>query len=177
MAENLGEAYLESIRRRFETHKELGDRALAQVSDEDLAWVSTPESNSLRVIVQHLAGNMCSRWTDTLTTDGEKPTRNRDGEFEEGGEVDRAAIMENWESGWSCLFNALDSFGPEDLLKKVKIRGQAIPLMDAINRQAMHVPYHVGQIVHICREQKGAQWQTLSIARGESLAYKSKPTD
>lgn len=174
---DLGAAYLESIRRRFETYKTLGEKAMAQIPDEDFDWVSCGESNSIRVIVKHLAGNMRSRWTDTLTTDGEKPDRRRDTEFDASGPTDREAIMANWESGWACLLDAMNSFTPDDLLRTVRIRGQELTLMDAINRQAMHVPYHVGQIVHIARERAGENWHTLSIARGESARYEAKPGD
>ena len=177
MADSVSEAYLDSIRRRFRNYKELGERAMAQVEDEDLYWLSVHESNSVRLNVKHLSGNMRSRWTDVFTTDGEKPDRNRDDEFVEAGFETREELMAHWEAGWACLLDAMDSFEPDDLLKLVTIRGQQIPLMDAINRQAMHVPYHVGQIVHICRERAGDRWQSLSIARGESGQYKSKPTD
>ncbi len=173
----LGTAYLESALFRFRGAKELGDKALAQLAVEDMVWSPSPESNSIAVIIQHLHGNMMSRWTDFLTTDGDKPTRNRDGEFVEPGSVTREAILAKWEDGWDCLFHAIESLRPEDLLQDVTIRGQKLSAMDAINRQVAHVPYHVGQIVYLARMRKGGDWHTLSIARGQSKSYTPSQRD
>ncbi|MBX7255908.1 MAG: DUF1572 family protein [Candidatus Hydrogenedentes bacterium] len=173
----LGAAYLESIVYRFEGAKELGDKALAQTSDDDLTWRPDEESNSIAVIVQHLHGNMLSRWTDFLTTDGEKPTRNRDGEFVEPESATRSAILAKWEQGWACMLSTLRALKPDDLLKDVTIRGQKLTVLDAIQRQLAHVPYHVGQIVYLARMRKGAEWQTLSIARGQSGQYVPQKRD
>ncbi|MFA6242336.1 MAG: DUF1572 family protein [Candidatus Hydrogenedentales bacterium] len=173
----VGAAFLESVLYRFEGVKELGDKAMTQLSAEDLAWHPDSESNSIAVIVQHLHGNMLSRWTDFLTTDGEKSSRDRDGEFVEPGNVSRTDLMDKWEHGWVCLLNAVRSLKPEDLLKDISIRGQKLSVLDAIQRQLAHVPYHVGQIVYLARMRKGAQWQTLSIARGQSGQYTPQKRD
>ena len=174
---SLGPAYLESIRFRFRGAKALGDKALAQLSADDLAWRPGPESNSIAVIIQHLQGNMMSRWTDFLTSDGEKPWRDRDGEFVEPTHVEGDALLRKWEEGWACLLRAIESLTPEDLLREITIRGETMNALDAINRQLAHVPYHVGQIVYLARMRKGGSWQTLSIARGESKRYTPSKRD
>ena len=167
----VGEVYLDSVLHRFHGAKSLGDKALAQVSDDDLTWTPGPESNSIAVIIQHLNGNMLSRWTDFLTTDGDKPTRDRDGEFIEPGKAAKAQLLDKWEAGWRCLLDAIEALTPDDLLKNVTIRGEKLSALDAINRQLSHVPYHVGQIVYLARMRRGDSWQTLSIARGASKEY------
>ncbi len=174
---NIGNLYLESTLKRFAGTKELGERALAQLSDADLAWRPGPESNSIAVNLQHLHGNMLSRWTDFLTTDGEKPARDRDGEFTEPEAIDRETLMNNWEAGWACLFDALRALHSEDLTKSVTIRGQSLSALDAINRQLAHYSYHVGQIVYLGRMRKGEAWETLSIAKGASRQYKPAKQD
>ncbi|MCC6797922.1 MAG: DUF1572 family protein [Candidatus Hydrogenedentes bacterium] len=174
---NVGETYLESALFRFRGAKSLGDKALAQLDDSDLAWVPGSESNSIAVIIQHLHGNMMSRWTEFLTSDGDKPWRDRDGEFIEPGTVDRDVLLQKWELGWACLLEAIESLKPDDLLSEVSIRGEKMSALDAINRQIAHVSYHVGQIVYLARMRKGAVWQTLSIARGESKNYKASKRD
>ena len=156
---------LESARDEFRRYKRLGEKAIAQVrTDADLHWSPDPESNSIAIIVKHLAGNMISRWTDFLTTDGEKPTRNRDGEF-----VDdipsREQILEAWERGWKCLFDAVAALRDEDLPRIVHIRGEACTVLQAVNRQLGHYAYHVGQIVWIARHRAHEDWQSLSIPR------------
>lgn len=177
MNDALANAYLESVLFRFRNAKELGDKAMAQLDDADLTWRPGPESNSIAVIVQHLRGNMISRWTDFLTSDGEKPTRNRDAEFDEPPRTSRNELLDAWNAGWDCLLNAIAAMRPEDLLKEVTIRGQALTALDAINRQLSHVPYHVGQIVYLARMRKGKAWQTLSIARGASKDYTPRKRD
>ena len=167
----LGDAYLESIRLRFEGYRSMGRKAIEQMEESDFVWQSCDESNSVAQIVQHMRGNMLSRWTDIFTTDGEKPNRNRDSEFVLPESMTRAEVVALWDEGWDCLFAAINALGPEDLLSHVKIRGQSLSVLDAINRQAMHVPYHIGQIVHIVRERRGANWETLSIPRGTSAEY------
>lgn len=151
----------------FKSIKSLGDRAIAQLDASALSWTPDPESNSIAVIVKHVAGNMISRWTDFLTSDGEKPDRNRDDEF-----VDDIADMDSlnaiWEKGWAVLFEALDGLKPEDLLRTVTIRGQAHSVLQAIHRQISHYGYHVGQIVYVAKANKSAEWQTLSIPKGGS---------
>ena len=169
-------SFLESARYRFRSIKDLGDKALAQVSDADLLWSPDGESNSIAVIVQHLHGNMMSRWTDFLTTDGEK-NRDRDGEFVAQASTTRTDILARWEQGWQCLFRTLESLRPEDLAKEVAIRGQKLGVIDAIHRQIAHYGYHVGQIVYIAKHLRGEGWQTLSIARNRSGEYRPARRD
>jgi len=164
--------YLDSARMRFETLKRMSERAFEQVSDADLEWAFNPECNSLRIQIQHLHGNMLSRWTEPLTTDGEKPGRRRDDEFVSAGPVNRVELLRLWEVGWKALFDSLASFAPEDLARTIYIRGEAHTLIDALNRQLMHTAYHVGQIVHLAKERSGERWQTLSIARGKSGEFR-----
>lgn len=168
MPTDISQEFLESARFHFRLYKAVGEGALKQYREEDLAWQPNAETNSARIIVQHLHGNMHSRWTDFLTTDGEKPTRNRDGEFEARESVPRERLKSLWEDGWSCLFEAVNALTCEDLAKEVTIRGQKLSVIDAINRQLGHVAYHVGQLVHIGKERRGTEWKTLSIPRGES---------
>lgn len=172
--EKVAELFLNSVRDRFRAMKKYAEGAMIQMSDEDLAWVQNPECNSAILIVQHLRGNMLSRWTDPFTTDGEKPDRGRDAEFLTSGSFDRNALMAKWEEGWGCLLGAMDSFTPDDLTKSVTIRGEGLSLVDGIERQIFHVSFHVGQIVHIAKECLGERWQTLSIPRGQSDSYRPK---
>lgn len=157
--------YLSDIREQFAKVKEHSERALAQVSDEELTRTLDPESNSLAVLVQHMAGNLGSRFSDFLTTDGEKPDRNRDGEFETAGRVDRASLMAHWERGWSTLFTALDSLTPADLLKDVYIRGHRHSVAQALHRAFGHQSQHAGQIVFLAKHLKSSDWRTLSLPR------------
>lgn len=173
---SIAELFLESTRFRFESLKTLGDGALAQVNGEDLAWALDPESNSIAVTVKHLYGNMLSRWTDFLTTDGEK-NRDRDGEFEAEAAIDKAALLERWEEGWRVLLDTLSSLRAEDLTKDVTIRGQGLNVIDAIQRQLAHYAYHVGQIVLIAKHRAGARWQSLSIPKGQSTQYRPAKRD
>ena len=175
--QSIGDVYLESVRARFRTMKSVGEHAMNQISDEDFVWTSNSECNSIAILIQHLNGNMLSRWTDVLTTDGEKPGRNRDSEFIVKEPVDRDALIQKWNEGWTCLLAAVDSFAPEDLLKSATIRGQQLAVVDAINRQLFHVSYHVGQMVQIAKERLGERWQTGSIARGQSEAYFARKGD
>lgn len=167
---DLAQHALETSIADFRSQKKLGDRALAQLDDAGLSWNPEPESNSIAVIVKHMAGNMISRWTDFLTTDGEKPNRNRDDEFVDDLDS-RERLIESWEQGWSVLFGSLEALKPEDLLREVKIRGQAHTALQAIHRQISHYGYHVGQIVYAAKAYKSAKWQTLSIAKGKSDAF------
>ncbi len=162
-----GALYLQSVHMLFDTLKRMSERAFEQVSDADLEWAFNPECNSLRVQIQHLHGNMLSRWTEPLTTDGEKPGRRRDDEFVASGPLSRADLLSIWEEGWKALFDSIATFTAEDLARTIYIRGEAHTLIDAINRQLMHTAYHVGQIVHIAKERTGERWQTLSITRGK----------
>lgn len=164
------ENYLESIKKQFSYYKSLGDKTFAQLSEEDLFQQHNEESNSIAIIVNHLWGNMMSRWTDFLTTDGEKEWRKRDEEFEDIIKS-KSALLGKWNDGWDCLFKALNSVNEDDFENTVYIRNMGHSIVEAINRQAMHYAYHVGQIVYIGRMIKGNDWQSLSIPKGESKAY------
>ena len=156
----------------FHKQKTLGDRALSQLADEQLFEVLDPEANSVAAIVKHLHGNMRSRWTDFLTSDGEKPDRQRDAEFVvTDDERRRSTVLDWWDAGWAHVFSALESLGPSDLQKKVIIRGETMPAIAAILRQIDHYGQHVGQIVLLAKHLRGANWQTLSIPRGKSAEF------
>lgn len=157
-------SYLADSLTMFRYYKGLAERAMAQVEDGALAAVMDAETNSIAITVKHMAGNMRSRWTDFLTTDGEKPDRNRDGEFEDAPET-RVALMEIWETGWGYVFAALDGLTEEDLTRVVTIRGEEHSVMQAINRQVAHYAYHCGQIVLLAKHHGAADWKTLTIAR------------
>jgi hypothetical protein len=162
--------YLQTTIRRFRYYKELGERTFSQLNPEDFHFRPNKESNSIAVIIRHLSGNMISRWTDFLDSDGEKPYRNRDGEFEEGP-ADPGGLKAIWEQGWECLFGTLESLREEDLMKTVTIRGEGLSVMDAIQRQLAHYPYHVGQIIYLGKVIKDQDWNSLSIPRGASEQY------
>jgi hypothetical protein len=170
MNEELAKHYLEDVLRVFRNYKKLGEKAIEQLSDEDLFRTLDAEMNSVALNVKHLAGNMRSRWTDFLTTDGEKPDRNRDSEFILGEGTTREEVMRWWEEGWRITFAALDALRPEDLMREVTIRGKPHTVVMAINRQLTHYAYHVGQIVFLAKHFKSAAWQSLSIPRGQSEA-------
>ena len=166
--------YRDEAARQFRGLKKAADRAMAQVSDEDFFALLDPESNSIALIVKHLAGNMRSRFTDFLTSDGEKPDRRRDSEFEiEAGDT-RANLVERWEAGWAITAAAVESLTAEDFGRTVPIRGEPHTLLRAINRQIAHYAYHVGQIVFLAKHFTGPRWQTLSIAKGKSEEYRPK---
>lgn len=170
---SLGITYLNVVQERFKLVKADGDKTLAQLDMEQLHWAFNEVSNSIAVIVKHVSGNMISRWTDFLTSDGEKKTRNRDDEF-----LDSIASKEEliavWEKGWDVFLNTLNSLTEEDLLKNVTIRGQQHTVIDAIERQMAHYASHVGQITYVAKQIKGGEWQTLSIPRGQSQVYTEK---
>jgi len=159
-----GAEFLRSARAHLASLKTLGDQALARLDDAELTKSLDPESNSVAVLVQHIAGNMRSRWTDFLTTDGEKPDRNRDAEFEPGLTT-KPQLMQRWEAGWRVLFGALDALKPEDLPRTVLIRGESLTVVDAINRQLVHYGQHVGQILFLAKHYKGRNWESLSVPR------------
>ncbi|SNC75032.1 Protein of unknown function [Hymenobacter gelipurpurascens] len=165
--------YLTSVKKQFEYYKLLGEKTFAQLPDEALFWQYNPESNSIAIIVKHLWGNMLSRWTDFLTTDGEKEWRQRDAEFDNDIRT-RDEMLAKWEQGWSCLFVALDSLIPENWDQTVYIRNQGHSIMEAINRQLAHYPYHVGQIVFIGKMVQNEKWTSLSIPRGNSQGYNAE---
>lgn len=153
--------------KRFQYYKELGDKTFAQLSDEQLFWQYNEESNSIAVIVQHLSGNMLSRWTNFLTEDGEKDWRNRDSEFENNFKT-KEEVLEFWEKGWKCLFDALNQLDEQNLNYPIYIRGEKHTVLDAVLRQLAHYPYHIGQIVYVAKMMKNDDWKTLSIARNKS---------
>src|SRR5947209_14427078 len=162
--------FLSAIRNAFEANKRLADRAVAQVPDDKLHAALDANTNSIAVIMRHVAGNLASRWTDFLTTDGEKPWRDRDAEFVDAPGV-RAEILEAWERGWACLLEALEGLRPEDLEKTVVIRGERHSVPLALERSLGHTCYHVGQIVQVARVHAGEAWDTLTIPRGGSRQF------
>ncbi|EAZ86397.1 DUF1572 family protein [Lysinibacillus fusiformis] len=166
----ISQTYLQVIQKRFNNVKELGDGALAQLEGAELHWAYNEESNSVAVIVKHVSGNMISRWTDFLTTDGEKTTRNRDDEFINSLST-KEAILAVWEEGWQVFLDALASIKESDLQGHVTIRGEKLAVIDAIERQMAHYSQHIGQMIYIAKQVKGSEWQTLSIARGQSQAF------
>jgi hypothetical protein len=165
--------YLADVADQFRKLKDLGDKALTQVRDEDLFATLDPESNSLAILIQHMAGNLLSRWTDFLHSDGEKPDRNRDSEFEVTGATTRAELLARWEEGWRCLFQALAALHEEDLAMTVLIRAEPHSVIKAINRQLTHYGYHIGQIVFLAKHFASDHWKTLSVPRGGSAAFNS----
>ncbi|ASN05442.1 DUF1572 domain-containing protein [Virgibacillus necropolis] len=167
---SFGNEYLQVVQDRFKSVKTLGNKTICQLSEEDIHWVFNEESNSVAVIVKHLSGNMVSRWSDFLVSDGEKPYRNREQEFENNisSKQDLVAI---WEKGWNILFETLNDLGEQDLLKKIYIRSERHTVLDAIERQMAHYAYHVGQIVYIGKQLKDGDWKTLSIPKGKSEEY------
>ena len=167
---NMITEYLESTKKQFRYYKLLGDKTLEQLSDEELFWKFNQESNSIAALVKHLAGNMLSRWTDFLTSDGEKEWRDRDSEFDDDLKS-RQEVLKKWNEGWKSLFDALDSLNEENFHTIVYIRNQGHTITEAINRQLSHYPYHVGQMVFIGKMVKNNQWQSLSIPRGQSGNY------
>jgi len=165
---SMGEIYLDEVRRSLRGHKRLAEGAIAQLRDEELFYQPDSESNSVAVIMKHIAGNMRSRFTDFLTTDGEKPDRHRDQEFEITRETTRGQLTEMWEAGWKITFDTVTSLKPEDLERTVTIRGEPHNVVRALQRAIAHYAYHVGQIVFLAKHVRGADWKSLSIPRGQS---------
>jgi len=164
------ESYLESARKQFLYYKTLGEKAMAQLQPEQLFYTPDEDTNSIAVIVKHLQGNMLSRWTDFLTSDGEKDWRNRDDEFEDTY-PDKEALMAGWEEGWQCLFTALDTVTIDNLDSIIYIRNEGHTVVEAINRQLAHYPYHIGQIVFYAKMLKQSAWDSLSIPKNQSATY------
>jgi Protein of unknown function (DUF1572) len=163
--------YLEDSLRQLRKLKNLAEKSIAQVNDDQLFAVLDLEANSIAVIMKHMAGNMRSRWTDFLTTDGEKPDRDRDSEFVSESGNTRANVLSAWEGGWRCVFQAVSSLTPEDLGKTVRIRGEVHTVLEAINRQTIHYASHVGQIVLLAKHHAGSNWRSLSIPKGKSRQF------
>jgi hypothetical protein len=173
MALEFTTSYLKDSLAVFRYYKTLAERAMAQVTDSQLFELLDPEANSIALLVKHMAGNMRSRWTDFLTTDGEKPDRNRDSEFMDPA-ADRQALLVMWEQGWACLFHALEPLTDADLSRTVTIRGEAHSVMQAINRQVAHYSYHCGQIVFLAKHLQSTGWKSLSVPRGHSAEFNRK---
>lgn len=169
----MNQSYLESITKQFEYYKMLGDKSMEQVPEDKLFWQYNTESNSMAIIVNHIAGNMLSRWTNFLTSDGEKEWRNRDAEFENVLKT-KSDVLQRWNEGWECLFQAINSLTEEDLDKVIYIRNQGHTVVEAINRQLAHYPYHIGQMVFIAKMIKNNDWKSLSIPKGNSVIYNAE---
>jgi hypothetical protein len=170
---DLATHYIDEARRQLRGQKHLAEGAMAQLNDEELFATLDPESNSVAILIKHLAGNMHSRFTDFLTSDGEKPDRFRDREFELNAATTRADVMGWWEEGWSQVFSAIESLKPEDIMHTVTIRGESHTVLQAVNRQIAHYAGHVGQIIFLAKHLRSNQWNTLSIPRGKSEEFKT----
>ncbi|MGB7621981.1 MAG: DUF1572 family protein [Terriglobia bacterium] len=166
--------YLNDALEQFQKMKALADKAIDQISREDFFRALDQESNSVGLIIKHMAGNMRSRWTDFLTTDGEKPDRNRDAEFIAGEGETRESILAQWEHGWHLVFSAIEPLSARDLVRTVLIRHEPHSVMQAVNRQLIHYAYHVGQIVFLAKHFAAGQWQSLSIPRGKSEEFNAE---
>jgi hypothetical protein len=165
--------YLEEARRQMRGYKRLAEGAMSQLEDADFFVALDPEANSIAVLVKHMTGNMRSRFTDFLTSDGEKPNRFRDQEFELSADATRADVMKMWEEGWACVFASLDGLAPENVMDTVTIRQEPHTVLQAINRQIAHYAYHSGQIVFLGKHFRSRDWKTLSIPRGKSEEFKN----
>src|SRR5580704_17328483 len=165
--------YLEEERSQMRGHKRMGEGAMAQLRDEDFFVTLDPESNSVAILVKHLAGNMRSRVTDFLTSDGEKLDRFRDREFELTATTTRADVMRWWDEGWACVLSAVEALNPEDVTRTVTIRNEPHTVLQAINRQIAHYAQHIGQIVFLAKHLRSTEWKTLSIPRGKSEEFKT----
>jgi len=176
MADDIAPHYLDEARRQMRGYKRLGEGAMAQLQDQDFFVTLGPESNSVAILVKHLAGNMRSRFTDFLTTDGEKPDRFRDQEFELTAATTRAEVMQWWEDGWERVLAAIGSLQPEDVMRTVTIRGEPHTVLQAINRQIAHYAHHIGQMLFLAKHLRSSEWKSLSIPRGKSEQYKTAPS-
>jgi len=170
----LGQHYLDDALQTFRDYKQLAEGALAQISDEDFFKTLDEETNSIAVNMKHMAGNMISRWTDFLTTDGEKPERDRDIEFKMLPGTTKDEMVAYWEKGWQCVFDAIEPLQPDDLLRTFMIRGQEHTVVQAINRQLAHYAYHTGQIVYLAKHFKSNEWQSLSVPRNKSAEFNAR---
>jgi hypothetical protein len=172
--QDIGSAYLADAVGNFRSYKKLAEDALAQASDEDIFRLIDPDANSIAMLIKHMAGNMRSRWTDFLTSDGEKPDRHRDREFEIASSTTRKEVMQWWEIGWRCVFDAVTPLQPADLDRKVFIAGREHTVIQAVTRQLLHYAGHVNQIVLLVKHFRGAEWKSLSIPKGQSESYARK---
>jgi hypothetical protein len=167
----LAQHYLDDALQTFRDYKKLAEGALAQIGDEDFFKILDEETNSIAVNMKHMAGNMISRWTDFLTTDGEKPERDRDIEFVMLPETTKEDMLAYWEQGWKYVFEAVERLQPDDLLRTIMIRGQEHTVVQLINRQLAHYAYHVGQIVFLAKHFRATEWQSLSVPRNKSAEF------
>ena len=172
----MSESYVQLIIREFKRLQSLAERAMAQLSDEQFFLAPSPGDNSVAVIVKHVGGNLVSRWTDFLTSDGEKPGRDRDAEFRIAADDTRTQLLQVWTRGWTTLCAALEPLGDSDMARVVTIRGEPLTVLQAVNRQLTHYPYHVGQIVYLAKHHCGSEWRALSIPLGRSAAFNRNPT-
>lgn len=177
MDNSLAQLYLEDSLENFRGYRKMAEKAFAQISDEEFFVTLDEEANSIAVIIKHISGNMLSRWTDFLTTDGEKPTRQRDLEFVITPETTKDELMQQWERGWQCLFDAIEPLQPEDLSRKVFIRGEEHTVVKAINRQLTHYACHIGQIVFLAKHFRSTEWKSLSIPRNRSTEFNAYLTE
>jgi hypothetical protein len=171
MSESLSTEYLAEALSSLRASKKLADKAIAQTQDSELFVTLDDESNSIAVVMKHMAGNMISRWTDFLNSDGEKPDRNRDMEFVVGSETTKDEVLAYWETGWKCVFDAIEPLTPDDFGKRITIRGQEHTIVQAINRQLTHYSYHIGQIVFLAKHFRSSEWNSLSIPRNKSAQF------
>lgn len=171
MNESLARHYLEDSIKSFRAYKKLAEKALDQVSEDEFFIALDEEANSIALLMKHMAGNMLSRWTDFLTTDGEKPDRNRDIEFVIEPNMGKDELVAYWEKGWQSVFDALEPLGAEDLSRKITIRGKEHTVVQAINRQLMHYAYHIGQLVFLAKHFRSAEWKSLSVPRNKSQDF------
>ena len=167
---SIGKEFLNTAIRRLKYYKDLGDKTFEQLADADFHYRPNEESNSIAIIIQHMAGNMLSRWTNFLTEDGEKEWRQRDDEFEIHN-YSKQQLLELWEKGWACFFTAVEPLTKKDLKKTIYIRKETLTVIDAINRQLAHYPYHIGQIIFIAKIIKNKDWKNLSVPKGKSQQY------
>jgi hypothetical protein len=170
-AQDIGSVYLNDVLRNFRSYKKLAEEAMGQIGDEEIFRLIDPEANSIAMLIKHMAGNMRSRWTDFLTTDGEKPNRHRDREFVVDPETTRTDVMKWWEEGWQCVFDAVSPLRPEDLLRSVFIAGKEHSVLQAIDRQLLHYAGHVNQIILLAKHFRGVEWKSLSIPKGKSESF------
>ena len=172
----MNESYVQLIVREFKRLQSLAERAMAQLTDEQFFAVPSPGDNSVAVIVKHVGGNLVSRWTDFLTSDGEKPGRDRDTEFRIDASDTREQLLQLWTRGWTTLAGSLEPLGDSDMARVVTIRGEPLSVLQAVNRQLTHYAYHVGQIVYVAKHHCGPKWRTLSIPVGRSGEFNRNPT-
>ncbi|KQB37429.1 DUF1572 family protein [Flavobacterium aquidurense] len=170
---NATESYLESVKKQFLYYKTLGEKAMDQLQPDQLFVAVNEDTNSIATIIKHISGNMLSRWTDFLTSDGEKEWRNRDAEFENDLQS-KEEVIKHWNMGWDCFLNALNSLNPEQLSDIIYIRNEGHTVIEAINRQLAHYPYHIGQIVFYAKQLKNGSWDSLSIPRNKSENYNAE---